>query len=256
MANKASKVKVLIVEDEILLAQDIKQILANMGYEIIGIAPTAIKALQLLEENHEVDIILLDIILKGDLDGIELANLINAKYNIPFIFLTSHADNALVERAKSVKPYAYILKPFNGRQIGIAIELALVNFANKTPEKELLENKKFSDTDNQALKINDSLFLKKDHHFERVPLKEIQFLEADSNYCTVHTKSERFMYSMVLKKIEAQLPADQFLRIHRSYVINIQSVSGFEGNMLFIGDKKIPVSKTYKEEVFRLFNTI
>ena len=256
MIRIASKVKVLIVEDEILLAQDIRQRLTDMGYEIIGIASTAIKAIKLLEENLNVNIILIDIILKGDLDGIELASLINVKYNIPFVFLTSHADNALVERAKSVKPYAYILKPFNGRQISVAIELALVNFANKTPEKELLEEKKFSESDNQALKINDSLFLKKDHHFERVLLKEIQFLEADSNYCTVHTKTERFMYSMVLKKIEAQLPVNQFLRTHRSYVVNIQSVNGFEGNMLFIGDKKIPVSKTYKDNVFKLFHTI
>ena len=256
MLNKTLKVKVLIVEDEILLAQDIKQILTAMGYEIIGTAPTAIMALQLLEKNHEVDIILIDIILKGDIDGIELANLVNLKYNIPFIFLTSHADNALVERAKSVNPYAYILKPFNGRQICVAIELALVNIANKTPEKELLEEKNFNNTDNQALKINDSLFLKKDHYFERVPLKEIQFLEADSNYCTVHTKTARFMYSMVLKKIEAQLPTNQFLRTHRSYVVNIQSVNGFEGNTLFIGDKKIPVSKTYKDIVFKQFHTI
>lgn len=256
MNSQSVKVKILIVEDEILIAQDIANRLAAINYDIVGIAPSADRALEIIIESRNVDIILIDIILKGELDGIELARIINEKYQIPFIFLTSHADTHLVNRAKSVRPYAYILKPFNDRQVSIAIELALMNFANKTYKKSLLENQTFTKTDNQVLQIKDSLFLKKGHHFERVPLKEILFLEADNNYCTLSTKSERFIYSMVLKKIEAHLPINQFLRVHRSYVININSVNGFEGNTLFIGEKKIPVSKTYKHAVFKLFHTI
>ncbi len=256
MIGQPSKVKILIVEDEIVLAQDISYRLTAINYEVIGIAPTVSSAIQLLAENRNIDIILIDIILKGNRDGIELARIINNQYNIPFIFLTSHADNHLVERAKSVRPYAYILKPFNDRQVSVAIELALMNFSNKTPEKELLERREFDVADNQVLQIKDSLFLKKDHHFERVLLKEILFLQADSNYCTVHTTSDRFVYSTVLKKIEAELPLNQFLRTHRSYVVNIHLVNGFEGNMLFIGEKKIPVSKTYRSDVFKLFHTI
>ena len=256
MYTRANKVKILIVEDELLIAQDIANRLSDINYEIIGIAPSADSALQLISENTDVNLILIDIVLKGHLDGIELARILNNKYKIPFIFLTSHADAYLVERAMSVHPYAYILKPFNDRQISIAIELALVNFYNKTPELNINSTKNFNVDGNQVLQIKDSLFLKKNHHFERVPLKEILYLKADNNYCTVRTKAERFVYSMVLKKIEAHLPTDQFLRVHRSYVVNINLVNGFEGNMLFIGQRKIPVSKTYKNEVFRLFHTI
>lgn len=256
MNTQPPKVKIIIVEDELLIAQDIANRLTAINYEIVGIAPSANGALQLISKHNDVDIILIDIILKGNLDGIELARIINKKHHIPFIFLTSHADRYLVERAKSVKPYAYILKPFNDRQVSIAVELALVNYSKKTPEKELFKNPSFKATDNQVLQIKDSLFLKKKHHFERVPLKEILFLQADNNYCTVSTKSEKFVYSMVLKKIESHLPKDQFFRVHRSYIININSVNGFEGNMLFVGEKKIPVSKTYKDVVFKLFHTI
>ncbi len=252
----SQKIKILIVEDEILIAQDIANRLSTINYQIVGIAASTERALELIIQNNDIDIILIDIILKGELDGIELACIINNKHHIPFIFLTSHADTSLVERAKSVQPYAYILKPFNDRQISISIELALVNYSKNTPQKELIKKQIFNKTDNQVLQIKDSLFLKKNHHFERVPLKEILFLQADSNYCTVSTKSERFVYSMVLKKIEAHLPINQFLRVHRSYVVNINSVIGFEGNMLFIGNKKIPVSKTYRNKVFRLFHTI
>lgn len=256
MIGEVSKIKILIVEDEIVVAQDISNRLTDSNYQVIGIAPTASKALELIGENPDVDIILLDIILKGDRDGIELARQINDQYNIPFIFLTSHADSYLVERAKSVQPYAYILKPFNDRQVSVAIELALVNFSNKAPENDLLANKGFAPNDNQVLQINDSLFLKKDNYFERVLLKEILFLEADSNYTTIHTQCGRFVYSMVLKKIEEQLPPDLFLRIHRSYVVNVNLIDGFEGNMLYIGEHKIPVSKTYRDTVFRLFRKI
>ncbi len=138
----------------------------------------------------------------------------------------------------------------------MAIELALMNFFNKTPEKKLLEGQKFTGKDNQVLQIKDSLFLKKGHHFERVLLKEIQFLEADNNYSTIHATCGRFVYSMVLKKIEEQLPPNFFIRIHRSYVVHINLIDGFEGNMLFIGDKKIPVSKTYRNNIFKLFRKI
>ena len=256
MNNQTTKVKILIVEDEILIAQDIANRLAAINYQIVGIGASAQRALQLIIENNDIDIILIDIILKGNLDGIELARIINSKYHIPFLFLTSYADTSLVERAKSVRPYAYILKPFNDRQVSIAIELALVNYSNNTPNKELIKKQAFSKTENQVLQIKDSLFLKKNHHFERVLLKEILFLQADNNYCTIITKSERFIYSMVLKKIEAHLPINQFLRVHRSYVVNINSVNGFEGNMLFIGEKKIPVSKSHRNNVFKLFHTI
>jgi len=256
MNNTASKVKILIVEDETVLAQDISHRLSLMNYHVTGIAPSVNYALKLIEKHQDIDLVLIDIVLKGHRDGIELANIINNKHNIPFIFLTSHSDSTIIGRAKSVRPYAFILKPFNDRQVGVAIEMALVNFFNKTPEKELLNPYKFKASENQVLQIKNSLFLKKDHHFKRVPLEDILFIQADSNYSTVYTKSDRYLYSIVLKKIEKQLPQDTFLRTHRSYVVNIKMVSGFEGNILFMGANKIPVSKTYKEQVFKLFRTI
>ncbi len=250
------KIRILIVEDETILAQDIALRLRDANYDIVGIADSADKAILLLKKAQQIDILLMDIMIKGDRDGIELAKEVNEKYQIPFIFLTSHADKDLVERAKKVKPYAYLLKPFNDNQIRIAIELALVNFSKKTPEGNLLETPKFQDTDNKVLKIKDSLFLKKKNRFEKVPINEIQFLEACNNYTTIYTDLGKFIYSSVLKKFEKLLPIDPFLRIHRSYIININAISAFEGNLLFIEGKKIPVSKSKQKEVFSLFKTL
>ena len=254
--DQTASVRILVVEDEILLARDIALRLNTMGYEVAGIAATVIAALELLKKDATIDMVLIDIVLKGAQDGIDLARSINTHYHIPFIFLTAHADRETVHRAKRVNPYAYILKPFNDRQVGVAIELALLNFSKKTPEKEILKSQQFDAKDNQVLQIKDSLFLKKDHHFKRVPLKDILFIQAESNYSTIYTATGKYVYAVVLKKIEQQLPSNTFLRTHRSYMININTVDGYEGNTLFIGNTKIPVSKPHKEEVFRLFRTL
>lgn len=250
------KIKILVVEDEVLLAQDIALRLNKANYEVIGIAESANQAIALLIKTADVHIILIDIMIKGDKDGIELAQLINESFSIPFIFLTSHADLKVVERAKRVNPSAYLLKPFNDRQISIAIELALTNFSKQSRGHEELKEIQFTEKDNAVLKIKDSLFLKKNHHFERVPIDEILFLEADNNYSTIYTNNDKFLYALPLKKLEQQLPSDKFLRVHRSYIVNISAVQGFEGNILFLKTKKIPVSKSNHDSVFKLFKTI
>lgn len=253
--NEAS-IKVLVVEDEIITARDIAYRIGQMGYEVIGTAATAQKALELLEAHPDTAIALLDIILKGDMDGIELARIINKKHGIPFLFLTSHSQAYLVDRARSVKPHAYLLKPFNDRQVHVAMVLALTNFsANQYADDQPTGQETISDQED-VLQIKDSLFLRKDHHFKRVRLNDILFLEADNNYTTIMTVSQSFIYSIVLKKVESRLPAQSFMRVHRSYVVNIDCVSGFEGNLLYIGNNKIPVSNSYRDKVFKLFNAI
>lgn len=256
METSKSKVNILIVEDDIILANDIAMRLAVLNLHSIGIALTVDRAVELLKENQNIDIVLIDITLKGIRDGIDLASIIKSEYNLPFIFLTSHMDESIVERAKNVGAYAYILKPFNNRQVSIAIELALVNFSNDTANKNLIDTKAFSKRENQVLQINNSLFLKKDYHFERVIINEILFLEADSNYTTIYTNVGRFLYSVVLKNIELKFPSDRFLRVHRSYLVNVSSIDGFEGNILHIGRHRVPVSKSHREEVFKLFKKI
>ncbi|MBI9053256.1 MAG: LytTR family transcriptional regulator DNA-binding domain-containing protein [Bacteroidales bacterium] len=252
----SEKIRLLIVEDEITLAEDIALRLTEAGYLIAGIAANVDEALVILQ-NKRVDVAILDIFLHGELDGIDLAEIINERFNIPFLFLSSYANKPLVERAKKVKPYAYMLKPFNDRQVQVAIEMALINFSNSAPAEDISTSCAFSEDDNQVLQLKDSLFLKKrDSYFERVDLKDIMWLEACSNYTCIYTNSDKFMYSIVLKKIEQKLPENQFMRVHRSYVVNIENITGFIGNTLCINDKQIPVSKVHRDEVFKKFTVI
>jgi PAS domain S-box-containing protein len=119
---------IFIVEDELIVASDIKDTLAGLGYDIKGIAKSGEIALEKISETRP-DLVLMDIHLTGAMDGIEVAEKIHALFNIPVIYLTAFADKNLVERAEKTNPSGYLLKPFNERQIQIAIEIALNNFA-------------------------------------------------------------------------------------------------------------------------------
>ena len=129
------KIRILIVEDEGLVAEDLKETLNEIGYEVPGIADTGEGAIALAAE-HQPDLILMDINLSGDMDGITAGGEIRSRWGIPIIYVTAFATQAIIDRAKKTVPSGYILKPFNERQIQTAIEIALYN---ATIERQLKE---------------------------------------------------------------------------------------------------------------------
>ena len=124
------KYKVLIIEDELIIAEDIKDILEHASYEVIGMAASGKEAIELLSEVMP-DILLVDVSIKGNMDGIQLANVIREQYNLPFIYITSYTNKSVLERAKLTKPYGYIVKPYKEQDVLIAVELALSNAASE-----------------------------------------------------------------------------------------------------------------------------
>ena len=125
-----SKIKILIVEDEPVIAENISLYLDNNDFEVSGIAYDSEDAMQQLRENTP-DAVLLDINLESDTDGIDIARYIQEHYQLPFIFLTSYSDRITLERAKQVKPSGYIVKPFNERTLLASLEIAISNHAEE-----------------------------------------------------------------------------------------------------------------------------
>jgi len=125
-----SKTRVLVVEDEPIIAQDISDFLIEAKYTCVGIAHNSENAFDLLI-NRSPDIALLDINIGGNLDGIDLGKVIREKYKIPFIFLTSLSDKKTLDKAKLTLPYGYIVKPFKGRDLISAIEMAIFRHSNE-----------------------------------------------------------------------------------------------------------------------------
>ena len=122
-----NKTTILIVEDEAIIAADLAGKLHFLGYEVVGIEATGEKAVE-LAMSLRPQVVLLDIWLKGEMDGIETARKIRRQLDIPVIYLTAHTDPATLERAKLTDPYGFILKPFEEREISTTIEMALYKY--------------------------------------------------------------------------------------------------------------------------------
>ncbi len=120
--NESSRI--LIIEDEAIVALDIKGRLHALGYSVVGVAASGEKAIELAAE-HTPDLILMDIMLEGKMDGIDTALSIKEKHSIPVIYLTAYADNETLKRAKITEPFGYIIKPFEDRELNLTIEMAL-----------------------------------------------------------------------------------------------------------------------------------
>jgi len=372
-----SNTRILVVEDESIVAKDIQNTLVKLGYEVPVTASSAASAYEKLEM-IKPDLVFLDIKLKGEEDGIHIAEHIKEKYNIPVIFLTSYVDQATLDRAKVTEPYGYIVKPFNESDLKTTVEMALfkfgrdrevrdreqrlvnalakvdesiiiidvdgrISYLNEKAENllgygsnsavgidifqlinietegsvgikkdQLMESMKnnkpveieecfliikrdnssvalaFSaspvhDEKNQYLGaalvlgekgnekapqneeamqavfldnqvIQNSFFVKKGSMLVKVYLDNIQWIQAMDNYVIIQTTVDQFVIHSTMKDIESKLPTARFLRVHRSYIIPIEKINVLDENTVLIGDKTIPIGKSYKENFMARLN--
>lgn len=380
-----NKTKILVVEDEIIVAKDIQNSLIKLGYDVPATASSFASAMERIEA-IKPDLVFLDIKLKGELDGIHIAEEIKKNYHIPVIFLTSFVDKVTLERAKITEPYGYLVKPFNESDLQTTVEMALYKFEKDKEMKEInsgyasaLKNLDESiiiiDTDcrvtflnpkaetitgygnesaqgidvfmiisienestgilnrdhlikmmnarsvvnmadcvitskrnqstfkgnvtsspirdeknlllgnaflinevtgksginpvelisgqepdallNMSLEseiIQNSFFVKRGSMLVKVYLDNIQWIQAMDNYVIIQTNTDQFVIHSTMKDIEAKLPSDQFIRVHRSYIVSLDKVGVLDENAVMIGDKTIPIGKSYKEAFMNKLN--
>jgi len=234
-----SKITIGIVEDEAIIAENICDVLEELGYRILEPVSTYTEALEMFEI-EKPDLILIDIQLAGKKDGIDLALKINELYQIPFIFLTSNADKMTVDRAKLARPNAYLVKPFNKEEIYTSIEIALFNHD---------ENKKLDEFHKK-----DSILIKHKQLFLKIKFDDILFLKSDHIYVEIHTKdSEKFLVRDSLSKY-LEVLSRQFVRVHRRFIVNTNYVKTIENESLYVNEHEIPLAKLYKKELLDKMN--
>ncbi len=236
-----STVKILVVEDEMVIAENICLILGDLGYQVLEPAISFKESIDTIEL-EEPDLVLLDIQLAGKRDGVDLAEEINKRYQIPFIFLTSNSDSKTLQRVKNVKPSAFLVKPFKKEDIYISIELALHNYAEDIREEKIV---------NEELLIKDAIFVKEKNLFHKIKLEEISYLKSDHVYIQVYTvDAKKYIIRGSLTDLAERLPTN-FYRSHRSFVINLNQMDAINTAYVIIKEEQIPIGKNYREDLLR-----
>ena len=252
-----AQTNVLVVEDESIVSKDIQHSLKKLGYNVVGAANNGETAVSLALE-HQPDIILMDIMLKGEMNGIEAADAIRKETNIPVIFLTAYADESTLAKAKVTQPYGYIIKPFKEIDIHTSIEMALYKHKKETEvlkERDLLyslvENK-------EAAGARDIMFVKSNSRLVKLKTSDIYFIEALKDYVVINTLNTRYTVHSTMKDIEAKLPEADFIRVHRSFIVRLDKIVAIEQpNLILENDKKIiPIGGSYKDDLAKRLNLV
>ncbi|SMD36938.1 two component transcriptional regulator, LytTR family [Reichenbachiella faecimaris] len=219
--------KVLVVEDEALIARDLSFILEDIGIKHIRMAMSYEDALDELKR-ETFDLILLDINLSSEQDGVDLARHINNTVQTPFIFITSYYNASTVSRAKVTQPLGYLLKPFNANDIRINVEMALYK--------------------SDHAKENTAIYLREQSGTIHLELDEIKYLEAQDNYTKIVCQTREIIASQTLKSMLAKLPESNFVRTHKSFAVRVDHISMIKGGFVYIEDDKVPIGRSYKSD--------
>ncbi|MFM1874356.1 MAG: hypothetical protein RL266_93 [Bacteroidota bacterium] len=242
-----AKTSVLVVEDESIVAKDIQNSLKKLGYAVPSVENSgedAITAAGL----HRPDLILMDIMLKGDISGIEAAEQIKNRYQIPVIFLTAYADESTLSKAKVTEPYGYIIKPFKEIDLHTSIEMALYKHGK---EQEIRKERDLYSSIVLDKSAEDCIFVKSNSRLVKVKTKEIYFVEALKDYVIIHSKDAKYTVHSTMKDMLAKLSESEFLRVHRSFIVRVDKILAIEQNNLVMEDEKkiIPVGGSYRDEL-------
>ncbi|MFY0652752.1 MAG: response regulator [Cyclobacteriaceae bacterium] len=249
------KIRILVVEDDPLHMEKVEMAIEQLDYHMISVADNAEEAMRVIRATKP-DLILMDINLNGEVDGISLAEKLKETQPTPVIFTTSFADKATIDRAKVTNPYAYLVKPLELKSLQASIELAIYNFSNdqiQQPGDEL----DFSWEDDILFK--DSFFIKVADRIEKVKYEEVLWMEiAEEKYINIVTKEKKLRMRCSLKQLTEKITSNLFVRVNRTHIANAARIDSInEGRQsIIIGEEEISLGRTYKQQLLNKLNLL
>ena len=223
---------ILIVEDELMIAEMTKEMLLGLKYSVIGIAKNNDEAQMFLSKSNDIDLVILDINLNDRKSGIDIGEKINEKYKIPFVYLTSYSDPSTIKKAAKTTPEAYILKPFTKSDLYTTIEI--------------IKARKNQNSSSIIVKDGDMTV--------KIDSSDINYIKSDNNYIEISTEEKKYVVRNSIDNFLDELSNSNFIRVHGSYAVNIMKIDAVNGQYILIGNIKCPLSRMYKNEVFNKFS--
>lgn len=225
--------KTLIIEDDKLFSWTLESMLQELGnYQILASCQDAETALQYLEDNDDVDIIILDILLNGGMNGIDFAKMISAK-NIPVVFITKWQDDALYQACSVIPNHSFIVKPFFKFTLDSTISVLLSKMQTVIQQ--------------EPIPVEMLTFVRIGAKQEIIEPKEIMWIEAKRNYCTIHTAQKQYTVKRSLKNLYSQLAPEQFVFIHKSFLVKLSLIKKIDikSQTVLVNETIFPLGRTY-----------
>lgn len=246
MAN----IRILAVEDDQILAETLELLVEELGYLMIAVVDNSAEALRMHKATLP-DLVLMDIQIKGDLNGIEVAQKMITERPTPVIFITSLRDRDVFEQAKQLGPYAFLNKPFDEVSIQNAIELAVTRIAAEGVSNPIGQW-------SQDVVTSQELFVKVKNRLVKLDFQDVLWAEVEGKYVFIITAEEKLELRIALKDLEAQLPTGMFVRVHRNYLVNLSRSTGIDldRSIINVGDSELPLGTSYRENVLNRISTL
>ncbi len=227
--------KILILDDEPIIADDLGFMLEDAGFEVVAKAANAKMALEVLSTSP-VDLALLDVNLESDTSGTDVAREIINKYQLPFIFITSYTDQTTLSEIEDLNPSAYISKPYQSEQVVLAVKLALKKQSNFRKEK----------------KVPTKIFVRDSGVLKPINPQDLMVASGEDNYTRLRmVDGKEYMISHTLKTMESKLPESSFCRVHKSSIINLHHIMSIEGNTIELKQMTVSIGKAYRDRLFQ-----
>ena len=248
LLEKMSYITILLVEDDPSFALEVEMLIEELGCKLCASVANSRQAV-LEAQTKQPDIALVDIRLKGETDGIELAHKLYSM-GIPVIFMTAYGDSKIYEKAKSAHPYAFLVKPFDL----LTLKSVLQSLKENVKEKNLNSG----DEQKGESLTKEHFFIKTNGQLAKVFTSDIKWIHSEGNYCILQTTQRKFVVKMSLTKIKQQLSEEQFIQVHRSYLVQLALITSLNitSNQVFISEDAIPIGRKYKAPLLDRLNLL
>jgi DNA-binding LytR/AlgR family response regulator len=240
-----TKIKLLIVEDDLLVRTSLEIVINEMGHEIVASVDNAVDAIFEFSSKSP-DLVICDISLKDKVNGIELVRKLNALRRCPIIFLTAFHSDEMFSQAKKVAPIAFIQKPLEKQTIQRSIELAV---------EHSMDNIGFVKS---ALPVENCLYTRVGNKLKKIAISEIESVQVDGKYCTLNVNGRSINCKISLKEIIEKLPKQEFVQVSRAAIINLNFIQDIElsSQLVRLPSAEIAIGRNYKEGLLSRLNFI
>lgn len=230
--------KILILEDETIIAESLFQLLESMDYEPLEAVDTPEKAIAIINK-EKPQLAILDVRLANERSGLEVASYLSLHHKeIPFIILTAHSDKHTIQDAKQYKPAAYLTKPFVRETLFAAIELAV------------------PDAKENIITDEHTLFIKTGTRYEKISIEEIVYIQAKGKYTEIHFGEGKHLMRMSLATFVTVFKKIKWLRIHKSFFVNASYISSITANEVTVSNATLPIGRAYRADLIEKLHAI